>query len=108
MKNSPKCTTVDTTNLQPERLIHIDFSFCDVTCIQVFISILAVVCTKTITPWVFPNTSKRAPVRIIIFILTALNNEKHPCRLMKFDEDSALINSIDVTNLLVYDFIVAM
>ena len=44
MKNSPKGTTVDTTNLQPGELIHMDFDFYNMTSIRGFTSMLTVVC----------------------------------------------------------------
>ena len=58
--------------------------------------------------WVFPTASKRAPFCIIRFILTTLINEQHPCKLERVNEDSALSNSIDATNLLVGEFKISM
>ena len=37
-----------------------------------------------------------------------MNNEQHPCRHVRVDEDGSLANSIDVANLLVDDFIISM
>ena len=54
--------------------------------------------------WVFPTASKRVHVRIIRLILTTLLNEKHPCKHVRVDEDSALENSTDIINLLVDEF----
>ena len=48
-------TTVDTSNLQPGELVHIDFSFYNITSIRGFTSILKVVCAKTRILWVFPT-----------------------------------------------------
>ena len=73
-----------------------------------FISILTVLCEKTITIWVFPTASKISPVWIIHFILTTLNNEKHPSICVRFHEYISLSNSTDVTNLLVDDFRISM
>ena len=35
-------------------------------------------------------------------------NDQHPCKLVRVDEDSALENSTDVTNLFVYEFKISM
>ena len=70
-----KGKTVNTSNLQPGELIHMEFAFYNFTSIRSFTSIITVVCAKTRMLWVFPTASKRAPVRIIRFTLTTLINE---------------------------------
>ena len=99
-----KGTTVNTINLQPGELMHMEFAFYNVTSIRGFTSMLTVVCAKTKMLWVSPTAPKRAPVRIIRFILKTLMNEQHPCKIIRVDEDISLENSTDVTNLLVDDF----
>ena len=47
MKTFPKGKTVDSTNLQPGELIHINFDLYSVTSIRGFISTLVVVFEKT-------------------------------------------------------------
>ena len=69
---------------------------------------LTVICAKTRMLWVFPTEFKRAHVCIIRFILEKLMNEKHPCKRIRVDKDSALKNSTDVKNLLVDDFKISM
>ena len=86
MTTTNKGTTVDTSNLQPGELVHMDFEFYKVTSIYGFTSILTVVCAKTRMIWVFPTSSKIAPVRIIHFILTTLINEQHLCKRARVDE----------------------
>ena len=81
----PKGTTVDTNSLWPGELIHVEFTFYDVALIQVVTSMLTVVCENTTMIRVFLTASKKAPVRIICFILTTLKNEKHPCWLVGVD-----------------------
>ena len=108
MTNFSKGTKVDTSKLQPGELIHVEFSFYNVTSIHVFTSMLIVVYENTIMIGVFPTASKQAPFRIIRFILKTLNNEQHPCRCVRFDEDGALEKSIYVTNLLVHSFKISM
>ena len=45
---------------------------------------------------------------MIWFNLTTLNNKSHPCRCVIIDEDGVLGKSVDVTNVLVGDFIIDM
>ena len=108
MTVSPKGTTVDTSNLQPGELIHVDFDFNNVIYIHGFTSVLTVVCAKTIIIWVLPIATKQAPVCIISFIIKTFNNEQHICKRVRLHEDGALTNSTDVTNLLVYEFKISM
>ena len=108
MTTFPKGTTVDTGNLQPGELIHMEFDFYNVTSIRGFTSMLTVVCANTRILWVLPTASKLAPVRIIRFILTTLLDEQHPFKHIIVDEDSALAKSTDVTNLLVEKFKISM
>ena len=74
MTNFNKGKTVNTSNLQPGELIHMDFDFYNVTYIHGFISMLTVVCANTRMLWVLPTASKRAPVHIVCFIMTTLMN----------------------------------
>ena len=74
IKSNSKGKTVYNSNLQPGELIHMEFSFYNVTPIRGFTSMLTLVYTKTIILWVLLNAPKRAPVRIIHFILTTLKN----------------------------------
>ena len=101
-------TTVDTTNLQPGELIHMEYSFYNYTSIRGFTSVLTAVCEKTRMIWVFPTASKTAPLYIINFILKKLNNEQHPCKFVRVNKDVALEKSTDVTSLMVDDFIISM
>ena len=84
-----KGTTVDTSNLQPGELIHMEFVFYNVTSIHGFTSMITPVCAKTGMIWVFPTAPKIAPVCIIRFTLTAPLNEKHPRKYVRVDEYNA-------------------
>ena len=108
MKTLPKVTTVDTTNLQTGELIHMYFALYNVISTPGLTSMINVVCASTRMLWVIPNVSNQDPVRIICFILTTLKNEKHPRKRVGVDEDGALENSTDVTNLLFDDFNISM
>ena len=85
-----KGTTIDTNNIQPGELIHMDFDFYNVISIRGFTSMITVVCAKTITIWVFHTASKRDPVHIIFFILTTLKNEQHPYKRVRVYEDGSM------------------
>ena len=69
---------------------------------------LTVVCAKTRKLWVFQTTSKRAPLCIVCFVLTALLNGKYPFKRVRFDKDIAMVKTTDVTNLLVDEFTIYM
>ena len=73
-----KVTLVDTSKIQTGELVHIDIAIYNVNSIRGFTPMLALVCTQTRMLSVFPTTSKRAPFRIIQFILITPMNEQHP------------------------------
>ena len=100
MTTFSKVTTVDTTNLQPGDLIHMEVAFFNVTFIHGFTSMLTGVFAKNIIIWLFHTASKLAPVRIILFILTTLNNKQHPCKCVRVDEDGTLKSQQMSLNLL--------
>ena len=101
MTNFSKGTTVDTTNLWPGEIIHIYFSFWNVTSIRGFTSMITVVCSNNRMIFIFSTAYKRTPVCIVRFILTTLNNESQPYNRVRVDKYGALENSTYVTNLLV-------
>ena len=103
-----KVKTVDTSNLQPRELIHMDFAFYNVNSIHGFTSIITVVYSRTRMLWVFSTTYKQSHVCIIRSILTTPNNEQHPLKHVIFDEDGASENSTYVTNLLVEELKIPM
>ena len=105
---SPKGTTVDTTTLQPRENIQIELAFYNVTSVQVFTSMLTVVCAKTRMILVFPTAYKRTPVCISSFIPKTSNIEQHTCKHVRVDEGDDLENSIDVTKLIADYFIISL
>ena len=80
MTTLPKGTTVGTTNFQPGELIHMGFSFYNVTSICGLTFMITVVCVNTIMICLLPSASKQSPVFIIHFIMKTLNHEQHPCK----------------------------
>ena len=57
-----KVTTVDTSNLQPGELTHMDFGFYNATSIRRFTSMLTVICAKTRMLCFLLTASKISPV----------------------------------------------
>ena len=100
MTTITKGTTVDTSNFHPGELIHMDFAICNVISIRGFTSMLTVVCEMTRMLWVFATAPKRAPVRIIRLILTALMNEQLPWKCVRVDEVNLQTQQISKTYLL--------
>ena len=86
----PKYTIFDASNLQPGELIHIDFSFYNVTSICGFTSRLTVVCENTRMIWVCPTASKYALFSIVQFIMKIPKNEHQPCKRIRVGEDGDL------------------
>ena len=101
MTTTNKGTPVDNSNLLPGELIHIELLFYKATNIRGLTSMITVIYARTRMLWVFPTASKRAPFRIIRLILTTPKNEKHLYKCIRVDDDSALVKSTDVTNLII-------
>ena len=74
----PKGENMDTTNAHPGTLLHMDLACYNVTTTNIYgsTSIINIVCSNTRMIYIFPTASKKAPIIIISFILTTLNNEK--------------------------------
>ena len=66
----PKVRTVDSINLQPGELIHVDFALSTLTSVHGFTFMLTIVYANNIMPYVFHTPTKRSPIRIIRFVLT--------------------------------------
>ena len=96
----PKGKTVYTSNLWPRELINMDFEFYNATSIRGLTSMLTVFRAKTRMLGLLTTEYKLAPICIICFILTTLNNKQHPCKRMSISEYGDLANSTDVRNLL--------
>ena len=78
MTGLPKGTAVDTTNLQPGELIHLDLGFYNVTFVCGFNSMFTFLFAKNKMIWVFHTAYKRTPFQNIRFIQASLKNEQHP------------------------------
>ena len=60
---------MNTDNIQPRELLHIDFCFLDETYIRQFTCTLVVVDTKVRKMWTFCTPGKRPPLATVNFLL---------------------------------------
>ena len=67
--NLSKGVTMNTDNLRPGELLHMDFSFLDETFIRQFTYALVVVDAKVRKMWIFCTPDKRPPLATVIFLL---------------------------------------
>ena len=70
--NLPKGVTMNTDNLRPGELLHMDFCFLDETSIRQFTCALVVVDAKVRKMWTFCTPGKRPPLATVKFLLEQL------------------------------------
>ena len=63
---------MNTDNLRPRKLLHMDFCFLDETSIRQFTCTLVVVDAKVRKIWTFCTPGKRLPLVIVNFLLEQL------------------------------------
>ena len=85
-------------------MLHIDFTFYNVTSIRGFVALLTIVDAKTHMLWVFATPNKQPPLRVILFFLDTLRREGCACRFMRTDEDGALARSSEFTSMLLDEY----
>ena len=91
-----------------DKLYTWNLHYINVTYVRDLASMFTIVCENTIMIWACSTSSKISPVWIICFILTTLNNEQHLYRYVIVDDDIALSNSTNVTNLIADEFSITM
>ena len=69
------------------------FAFFDVESICGFISFFVAICYATSYPFGFPSRSKRPPLDILKFLVTALRNQDNKVAFIRVYEDGALARS---------------
>ena len=99
---------MDATNLHQGELLHMEFSFYNVTYIRGFNSKIPVLCHNTINLLILSCASKQAPIRIIRFFLTTFKSKQLPCKYIIVDKYGALEKPTDVTDLLFDDFNISL
>ena len=72
MVNLPKGITINTENLRPGELLHMDFCFLDETSIRQFTCALVVVDAKVRKMWTFCTPGKRPPLATVRYLLEQL------------------------------------
>lgn len=100
IKNINKGKVRDTSNLGPAEQLHIDFTFFPAKSIRNFTALLSITCAATRHWWPYPTQSKSAPVKILNYFLSCLQHAGHHTHTIWVDEDGALANSAEFTNLL--------
>ena len=90
----------ETTLPPPFARLHIDFMFYSVTSIRNNTAALSVVDAGTSYPWIFPTTSKRAPLDIVRFLINVLRNQGKKFFSIRTDEDGALARNTEFCNML--------
>jgi hypothetical protein len=81
-------------------LLHIDFSFWNVTSLRGFTSLLSIIDGKDRMLWNFPTASKRVPLDILDYFFGALNKENIPVLGVRVDEDGALAHNTEFNEFL--------
>jgi hypothetical protein len=99
LKRIPRGLT-DATNPHPFSLLQIDFAFYSKTSIRNNTSILTAIDKGTSYPWVFPTTSKRAPLDLVRFLVNTLLRQGHKVIAIRTDEDGALARNTEFYQML--------
>ncbi len=98
--NTPKVKQTLCPSTVKGELLHIDFSFWNVTSVRGFSSLLSIIDGSTRMLWNFPTASKRVPLTILEFFFGALTKENISILGIRVDEDGALANNTEFSNFL--------
>jgi len=82
------------------QLLHLDFSFWNITSIRGFSSLLSIIDGKDRMLWNFPTASKSAPISILEYFFNMLEKEDVVIKCVHVDEDGALAKSSEFTTFL--------
>ena len=74
-------------------MLQMDFAFFNVKSIRGFTSTFVVICSATSYPFGFPSRSKRLPLDILKFLVTAFINQDKKVAFVRVNEDVALARS---------------
>ena len=98
--NTPKVKQTLCPSTVKGELLHIDFSFWNVTSVRGFSSLLSIIDGSTRMLWNFPTASKRVPLTILEFFFGALKKENISILGIRVDEDGALANNTEFSDFL--------
>jgi hypothetical protein len=96
----PKVKATLTQITRRGELLHIDFSFWNVTSIHGFTSLLSINDGKDRMLWNFPTASKRVHLEILDYFFGALSKENILVLGIRVDEDGALANNTEFSEFL--------
>ena len=102
--NLPKGITMDTNNLRPGELIHMDFCFLEETSIRNFTCALVIVDARVRKMWTFCTQSKRPPLATVRYFLEQLKQMGRRVINIRTDMGGELARSSEFCNLLVEEF----
>jgi hypothetical protein len=85
-----KVKTVNTPNINPGELLHMDLAFWDVLSHQGFLALLMIIDAKN---WLFCTTIKKPPLHILRWFFTSIRRENRHLVHICVDEDGALPGS---------------
>ena len=71
----PRGTTTDVSKFAPGFMLQMDFAFFNVESIRGFTSTFVAIFSASSYPFVFSSRSKRPPLDILKFLVTALRNQ---------------------------------
>ena len=101
LENVPRGITINTNNLRPGQLLHMDFYYMNELSIRHFTCVLLIIDAKTRKLWQFPTPNKRPPLDIINFFLTQLKNNGRQPQHIRTDLGGELAKSAEFCELLV-------
>ena len=103
-KNRNKGKTIDTSDLEPGNMLHIDITFFDITSFRGFNSSLNIIDAKSRKLWGFLSSAKRTPLRIIKYFLHAIQKEGKTVIEIRIDEEGAITRSAEFTSMMIDEF----
>jgi len=71
-------------------LLHLDFSFYDITSIYGFILVLDIICVSISYYWVFPTWLKHSPISVVLWLLRILSKQDKTIYCIRVDENGTL------------------
>jgi hypothetical protein len=94
-----KRKTASTDNLKPGELMHMDFTFWDITLLRMFTAVLIIIYAKTRMLWLFCTSSKKPPMHILRWFFANLRREKRMLANIRVDEDGDMAGSASFTTI---------
>ena len=100
----PRGPLVDTTELPPGTLFHVDYTFFDVKSIRGFTAALRIVEKTTRRKWSFPTRNKRPPIDIFRFFVNHIRRLGYSMSYIRVDEAGECARSEEFMGLCTTEF----